>query len=124
VADNPDLPEDDKPPFILYHYTSQKGLAGILRDMHILPSLKANNPNDARHGDDQYFTDIRPGTKTNGQVTRALIGVPYPASKYSWFVAINMAGLAVLNPATHIFVVPNASPLQIADRLVNYGQNQ
>ena len=121
-ADNQNLPEDE-PANILYHYTSQKGLVGILQSLHILPSLKANNPKDARYGDGQYLTDIAPGTKTNGELTRALIGRPFPESKYSRYVAINVGGLVVRNPASNIFVVPNSSPLNIVDRLIDYGEN-
>uniref|UniRef100_UPI0023ED2E09 RHS repeat-associated core domain-containing protein n=1 Tax=Zooshikella ganghwensis TaxID=202772 RepID=UPI0023ED2E09 len=42
----------------LYHYTSDEGLNGIVSSQKMYPSLKANNPKDARYGDGQYFTDI------------------------------------------------------------------
>ena len=34
----------------LYHYTSDAGVAGILDSGQLYPSLKANNPKDARYG--------------------------------------------------------------------------
>ena len=38
----------------------------------LLPSLKANNPKDARHGDGQYFTDLNPALYTSSQIARRL----------------------------------------------------
>lgn len=48
----------------LYHYTNQKGLTGITESNQLNPSLKANNPNDARYGNGQYLSDIEPQTTT------------------------------------------------------------
>ena len=47
---------------ILYHYTNDKGLKGILSSKQLNPFLKANNPKDARYGNGQYLSDILPGT--------------------------------------------------------------
>lgn len=41
----------------LYHYTNEKGLNGILESNELRPSLKANNPKDARYGDGQYLSE-------------------------------------------------------------------
>lgn len=51
-------PEDYPGRRTLFHYTSEAGLQGILDSCEINPSLKATNPNDARYGDGQYFSDI------------------------------------------------------------------
>ncbi len=37
----------------MHHYTSEVGYRGILVSMSILPSVKADNPKDARYGDGQ-----------------------------------------------------------------------
>ncbi len=42
----------------LYHYTNEKGMNGIVESKKLNPSLKANNPKDARYGDGQYLFDI------------------------------------------------------------------
>ena len=64
-ADKPDIVDK---PSTLYHYTSEKGLAGILDTGTLNPSLKANNPKDARYGNGQYFTDIAPGSKSKRSI--------------------------------------------------------
>ena len=51
-ADKPDIVDK---PSTLYHYTSEKGLTGILDTGTLNPSLKANNPKDARYGNGQYL---------------------------------------------------------------------
>jgi hypothetical protein len=38
---------------IFHHYTRQEGHVRILQSKTLLPSLKANNPKDARFGDGQ-----------------------------------------------------------------------
>ncbi|EXU74362.1 hypothetical protein BG55_17225 [Erwinia mallotivora] len=48
---------------ILYHYTHNNGLDGILTSKKLNPSLKANNPKNARYGDGQYLSDVKHGTK-------------------------------------------------------------
>lgn len=36
-------------------------------------SLKANNPKDARYGNGQYLSDIKPDTHTSAQLARNLL---------------------------------------------------
>ena len=45
---------------IMCHYTSEQGYKGILQSKNIRPSLKVNNPKDARFGEGQYVSDIQP----------------------------------------------------------------
>ena len=42
---------------LYHHYTNEKGLNGILESNELRPSLKANNPKDARYGDGQYLSE-------------------------------------------------------------------
>jgi len=109
---------------VLCHYTSAAGLAGILATQQILPSLKANNPNDARYGDGQYFSDIPPGSRSNAQLAREFLGRPFPAAKFSHYVCIDVSGLEVVKGRDHVYVVPNEVPLNIAGRVYASGSNQ
>jgi len=124
ITTNKAAPED-KAPTVLFHYTTRAGMAGIVSTMSIRPSMKANNPNDARYGDGQYFTDIVPGTIPSTDIAKALIGRPFPAAKFSNFVSIDITGLNVVKipQREHVFVLHNDAPLSIADRLVNFGEN-
>jgi len=60
---------------VMYHYTSREGLAAILQSKRLLPSLRANNARDARFGDGQYLSDVVPGTKRPGQLSRIFFGI-------------------------------------------------
>ena len=44
----------------LYHYTTEEGMEGIISSQKLNPSLKANNPKDARYGNGQYLSNIKP----------------------------------------------------------------
>lgn len=109
---------------VLCHYTTATGMVAILATQQILPSLKANNPNDARYGDGQYFSDIPPGSRTNAQLAREFLGRPYPANKFSHYVCIDVSGLEVIKGRDHVYVVPNKAPLNIAGRVYASGSNQ
>ena len=74
---------------ILYHYTNQSGMEGILQTKVIKPSLKELNPKDVRYGNGQYLSDIVPGTKTPSQLGRQFINVPNK-HKYTHYVAIDV----------------------------------
>ena len=105
----------------LYHYTNEKGMNGILDSETLHPSESALNPKDARYGDGQYLTDIAPGSMTKGQISRRLWGVPWNSSKISHFVAIDVTGLPVMNPAKNIFLIPGNSSLDLAGRIIDFG---
>ena len=72
----------------------------------LLPSLKANNPKDARHGDGQYFTDLNPALYTSSQIARRLINIPNQY-KYTCYIAIDVTGLEIENPANNMFIKVN-----------------
>ncbi len=108
---------------VLYHYTTPAGQAGILASQHILPSTKAQNPNDARYGDGQYFTDIVPGSRNNAQISRALVGNPFNGARFTNYLAVDMRGLVVIPGREHVFVVPNDQPLNVTGRIVGAGRN-
>ena len=110
-------------PSTLYHYTSEKGLAGILDTGTLNPSLKANNPKDARYGNGQYFTDIAPGSKSNGQLSREFYATPWKYRQTSHYLEIDTNGLNVIKGREGVYLVPNESSLDITNRIVNYGEN-
>jgi hypothetical protein len=87
------------------------------------PSLKANNPKDARYGDGQYLTDIEPGTKTQGQLSAAFLRVPWAGQKFTHFLEIDVTGLDVVEGRPGVFVVPGSGPLDLTGRIVRSGRN-
>jgi hypothetical protein len=119
-----DLLSEESYPSILYHYTSEDGMEGIVASGMINPSLKAVNPNDARYGDEQYFSDIIPGTKTSSQLSRTFIGNPFQGNRFSHYVGVNVQGLTVLPGRPHVYVVPNQTPLNVRHRITVFGPNQ
>ena len=78
---------------VMYHYTSAAGYAGILKTKSIKPSLRANNPRDARFGDGQYVSDIIPGTKRPGQLSMIFFGIPRAGKRFSPHININVERL-------------------------------
>jgi hypothetical protein len=106
----------------LYHYTTERGLQGIVDSESLHPSLREENPRDARHGNGQYLTDLEPGRLTRGQIARRLFGVPWAARKISHYIEISVDGLNVENPTDHIFLVPGDTPLDLQGRIVGFGQ--
>lgn len=108
---------------ILYHYTNAKGLAGILGQGQIRPSLKASNPKDARYGDGQYFSDVLPGTRRLGQLSYLFIGNPYQGRRFTHYVAMDVQGLRVVQGRRAVYVAVSAEPLPIADRIRGYGRS-
>jgi len=110
-------------PCTLYHYTNEDGMRGIVDSGQLNPSLKANNPKDARYGDGQYLSDIVPGTRTNGQLSYAFLRVPYQGRKFSHYVEIDVSGLEILKGRDNVFVHLSGDPLDISDRIVSSGRN-
>jgi len=108
----------------LYHYTDAKGLEAILSSNRLNPSIRAQNPADASYGDGQYLTDIAPGTKNPGKLTRALIGRPFPTSKFTHYVEIDATYLNVHHGRSGVAFVLNDGPLDLADILTGYGNAQ
>ena len=108
---------------VLYHYTSAEGLAGILRTKTILPSLKADNPKDARYGNGQYVSDILPGTKRPGQLSLIFLNMPWAGKRFTHYVEIDVRGLEIVPGRAHVFLIRNDKPLDVSKRLVSHGQN-
>src|SRR5437764_12997381 len=94
----------------LFHYTDRAGHDGIRASRQLLPSTKARNPREARHGDGQYLTDIRPGTMSGARLSRALRGNPFQGRRFTHYVEIDVTGLQVVMGAAQGNVVPNGQP--------------
>jgi RHS repeat-associated protein len=110
-------------PQSLYHYTNEAGHDGIISSGEMRPSLKANNPKDARYGDGQYLTDIKPGTKTLGQLSAAFLRVPWAGRKFTHYIEIDVRGLDVVEGRPGVFVIPNSGPLDLTGRILSSGRN-
>nr|WP_272921640.1 HYD1 signature containing ADP-ribosyltransferase family protein [Streptomyces sp. SID8354] len=109
----------------LFHYTNEKGYRGITESGELRPSLKANNPKDARYGDGQYLSDVRPGTKTAGQLSHAFLRVPWAGHKFSHFLEIDVRGLDVWRSLDRpdVYLIPGQQPLDVAGRIISHGKN-
>ncbi|WP_444889778.1 HYD1 signature containing ADP-ribosyltransferase family protein [Microbulbifer sp. DLAB2-AA] len=112
-----------KGPEKLYHYTDNKGLDGITSSNKLNPSLKANNPNDARYGDGQYLSDIAPGSKTCAQLSRCFFGNPFQGRKVENYIEIDVRGLNVQKGRDGVYVVPGDKPLDLTNRITGSGKN-
>jgi hypothetical protein len=126
VGDTPVLVHnDDCGPSVLYHYTNEKGMNGILDSGQINPSIRALKSQDARLGDGQYLSDIEPGTKTGGQLAPNFLGVPWGGQRFTNYIAIDPSGLGLVTDPDRpgVYLVPNQDPLDITDRVVGYGTN-
>ena len=105
----------------LYHYTNEKGLNGILESNELRPSLKANNPKDARYGNGQYLSDIIPETTKPTSLASKFIRVPNKY-KYTDFIEIDVTGLEVITGRNGVYVIPNEGALDITGRIVRSGR--
>jgi hypothetical protein len=54
----------------LFHYTDVAGQKAILDSGQLHPLLRVVNPADARCGNGQYLSDIKPWTMTLNQLSR------------------------------------------------------
>lgn len=118
------MPPPPKPALtVLFHYTNEDGLNGILSSGQLHPSLKTFNPNDVRYGNGQYVSDYVPGTKTSEQLSREFIGNPFQAKKYSHYIAIDVQGLNVQKGRDGVYVIPNEQPLDLSNRVLGHGKN-
>jgi len=107
----------------MHHYTSEAGYTGILKSKNIRPSLKANNPKDARFGEGQYVSDIQPGTKRNSQLSMIFFGIPWAGKRFSHHINVNVHGLNVIHGRKHVYLVKNSHPLDITKRITGHGKN-
>jgi len=104
----------------LFHYTNEKGMNGIVESKKLNPSLKANNPKDARYGNGQYLSDIKPNTQTPVSLAKKFINVPNKY-KYTHYVEIDVTDLDVIQGREGVFVILNESPLDLTDRIISTG---
>jgi len=105
----------------LYHYTNEKGKNAILESQELFPSLKANNPKDARYGNGQYLSDINPSTTKPASLASKFIRTPN-RYKYTHYVEIDVFGLNVVQGRDGVFVIPNNNSLDISGRIVSSGK--
>ena len=108
-------------PKTLYHYTNEQGMNGIVESKQLNPSLKANNPKDARYGNGQYLSDIDPSMQTPSQLAKKFINVPNKY-KYTNYVEIDVTGLEVVQGREGVSVILNEKPLDLAGRIVSTGK--
>ncbi|MBL8565206.1 MAG: hypothetical protein JNM89_05765 [Hyphomicrobiaceae bacterium] len=110
---------------VFYHYTSKTGMEGILSSQEIFASSQANNPRDALYGTGVYVSDIVPGTMRSTQLARAFLGQPFPASRFTHYVAIETSGLGVIQGRQFVYLIPRptGAPLPVMGRIVGFGAN-
>jgi hypothetical protein len=106
---------------ILYHYTDARGLQGILASGLLHASTSAQNPSDARYGDGQYLSDVRPGTKTPSQLSRMFLNLPFYGHRFSHYIAIDVSGLSWIECRRGVYLIPNDQALVILERLRDSG---
>lgn len=105
----------------LFHYTSERGLQGILTSRSLLPSLVALNPSDARYGDGQYLSDFVPGTKSLGALSRAFLGFPFQGRRFTHYVEIDVRGLDLVSGRQGVWVALNSDSLDVTGRIIGFG---
>lgn len=110
-------------PQTLYHYTNEEGMQGILSSQKLKPSLKEVNPKDARYGNGQYLSDIKPGTYSNASLSSRFLRNPYQGARFSHYVELDVTGLNVVQGRPGVFVTPNEGDLNLAGRIVGWGAN-
>ncbi|MFJ7272781.1 HYD1 signature containing ADP-ribosyltransferase family protein, partial [Streptomyces sp. NPDC099050] len=112
-------------PRTLYHYTTEDKMNQIIDSKELWASTLAARPKDAKLGDGQYLSDITPGTKRNGQLSRAFYGTPWHGKHFSHYVGIDVRGLPLVTAADRpgVFLVPNNGPLDISQRIREFGVN-
>ncbi|AJE82750.1 RHS repeat-associated core domain protein [Streptomyces albus] len=111
------------PPETLIHYTDEAGMNGIVGSKKLNASTKEVSPKDARYGDGQYLSDIAPGTKTCGQLSRCFLGHPFSGRRFTNYVEIDVRGLNVVQGRDNVFVIPNQGSLDLNGRIIGYGAN-
>ena len=131
TSNPPKVTETPEPKHILYHYSSDAGIAGIIATQTIYPSLSDDNRAAFGHG--QYFTDISPADAAAGsayQLSRAIFITPWKNTDVTSYVAIDVSGLLVDQVAPvfsktygdrYIYLHRSQMPLSIQGRMVSTG---
>lgn len=94
---------------------------GIVESNKLNPSLKANNPKDARYGNGQYLSDITPDSVTPAQLGKKFLNVPNKY-KYTNYVEIDITGLNVIKGRDGVYVIPNETALDLTNRIISTGK--
>jgi hypothetical protein len=108
-------------PATLFHYTTEAGLSEILSSQVLYPSVRSQNPRDARYGDGQYLSDLPPGTKTPGQLAYLFLNDPRGWKRFVCFLEIDVDGLTVALVKPHVYLIPNTQNLDLIHRIVSHG---
>jgi hypothetical protein len=108
----------------LCHYTDAVGLRGILESRVLLPSLRDVNPRDARYGDGQYLSDVRPGSMPPSRLSRCLVGLPWQWRRFTHYVEVDVAGLDLVLCRSNVYLIPGREPLPLEGRTVCWGTNE
>lgn len=120
---------EERPPLILYHYSSFANIAGIIGSGWIDPTIGGT------YGDGQYFTLMPPEVAATGdpiELSQALRGTRFRENDSMAFVAIDVSGLpvALMAPLEDqdtyrrdwgIWLHPSQTELYVADRIVASG---
>jgi RHS repeat-associated protein len=127
------------PCIILYHYTNEDGLTGILNSQELRLSTGSVH---ARYGDGQYFTDIAPqsikglkkadlsqqdvqqGNLSHYQLVGRLYGRPtaWGLGRSTHFVAVDVTGLDIITGRPNVQLHPNTGPLDLTGRIRGSGK--
>ncbi len=91
--------------------------------MELHTSLARNKPKNVRYGEGQYLCDVPPGTMTDAQMSRLLLGNPFEGRRFTHYIAIDTTGLTVHQGRPHIFVIPNSGSLDLRDRIEETGRS-
>ena len=70
------------------------------------------------------MSDISPGTKTNAQLSREFIGIPFQGRNFKNYIKIDVTGLPLKKGRDGVFVVPNNTPLNLKNRIIDTGSNE
>ncbi|RBQ16133.1 hypothetical protein DP939_31420 [Spongiactinospora rosea] len=114
-------PRDDYQVF--WHYTRFTSMMSILRGLRLYPSLRKRNGRDARYGDGQYVSDIKPGAMSDAQLSYWLVRAPEASGRFTHYVGINVAELEIIQGREHVFVIPGREALDLTGRVVSWGAN-
>uniref|UniRef100_UPI00260F43C8 HYD1 signature containing ADP-ribosyltransferase family protein n=1 Tax=uncultured Maritalea sp. TaxID=757249 RepID=UPI00260F43C8 len=68
--------------------------------------------------------DIVPGTKSNNQLSKTFVTLPFHGKKFKNYVAIDVSGLVVRQGRKHVYVIPGDKPLDIKGRIIGTGENE
>jgi RHS repeat-associated protein len=107
---------------VLYHYTNEVGMTGIVQSRSLRPSLWRVGTKDVRYGNGQYVSDILPGTRTPSQLSRDFLGQPFQGKRFTHYVEIDVTGLGAVQGRPGVFVIPNEVPLDLTGRLLSSGK--